>query len=285
MGYADAAIALQAAIVEHQIIARATWRLRVSAPHIAEHMLPGQFVMLRIAGCNDPLIGRALAIFNRHQRDQPWSDIDVVYTVKGKFTQALSRLQKGQEVALWGPLGNAFTTEAVDRLILVAGGVGQTPMLVAAKEALGLETFGVDRPRGYARGVTLCYGARSADLLAGVEEFRSTGMQVELCTDDGSLGPAQLVTDRLSEVIERSRDQGEIMRIVCCGPEGMMHAVSRIAKENKIACQVSLETPMACGIGICFTCVARVIQPDGTWDYKRTCVDGPIFDASRLEWQ
>ncbi len=63
-----------------------------------------------------------------------------------------------------------------------------------------------------------------------------------------------------------------------------MAAVAQIAKQHDVPCQVSLETPMACGIGICFTCVAKVRQPDGGWDYKRTCLEGPIFDAELIEW-
>ena len=73
-------------------------------------------------------------------------------------------------------------------------------------------------------------------------------------------------------------------RIAACGPERMLEAVSGIARQAGVPCQVSLETPMACGIGICFTCVARIRQPDGSWDYKRTCVDGPIFDAEQIAW-
>ena len=73
-------------------------------------------------------------------------------------------------------------------------------------------------------------------------------------------------------------------RIVCCGPEKMMEAVAHIAQQANVPCQVSLETPMACGIGICFSCVAKVRQDDGTWDYRRTCVEGPVFDAQAIEW-
>jgi dihydroorotate dehydrogenase electron transfer subunit len=65
----------------------------------------------------------------------------------------------------------------------------------------------------------------------------------------------------------------------------MMHAVSELAKQYNTPCDVSLETPMACGIGICFTCVAKVIQPDGEWDYKRTCIEGPIFPAESICWE
>ena len=96
-----------------------------------------------------------------------------------------------------------------------------------------------------------------------------------------SEGHHGLVTDDLNRVIGESTSK---MRIVCCGPEPMMEAVAGLAKKREIPCQVSLETPMACGIGICFSCVTRVKQASGGWDYKRTCVDGPVFDAEEIEW-
>ena len=64
----------------------------------------------------------------------------------------------------------------------------------------------------------------------------------------------------------------------------MMDAVAELCQRTNTRCLVSLETPMACGIGICFSCVTKVRQPDGGWDYKRTCVEGPIFDAQKIEW-
>jgi dihydroorotate dehydrogenase electron transfer subunit len=64
----------------------------------------------------------------------------------------------------------------------------------------------------------------------------------------------------------------------------MMEAVAHLARQYSVSCQVSLETPMACGIGICFSCVAKVLQADGSWDYRRTCVEGPVFDAAQIVW-
>ena len=104
---------------------------------------------------------------------------------------------------------------------------------------------------------------------------------MRLSTDDGSAGHHGLVTDLVRPAIEQSP---QACRIVCCGPEPMMEATARIARELGVPCQVSLETPMACGLGICFSCVARIRDPDGTWDYRRTCVEGPVFDAEDVEF-
>ena len=72
--------------------------------------------------------------------------------------------------------------------------------------------------------------------------------------------------------------------VVCCGPDGMMAAVSRWSEARGLGCHVSLEAPMACGIGICFTCVARVKDASGGWDYKRTCIEGPVFAGTSIDW-
>jgi dihydroorotate dehydrogenase electron transfer subunit len=128
--------------------------------------------------------------------------------------------------------------------------------------------------------VTFCYGARSADYLA-VRDFMRYCTDIRLATDDGSLAHRGFATDLLEAVLA---EQWGRFRIVCCGPEPMMERVARIAQRANVPCEVSLETPMACGIGICFTCVAKVRQEGGGWDYKRTCVEGPVFDAEQIEW-
>jgi dihydroorotate dehydrogenase electron transfer subunit len=267
----------------HRQIAQDTWQLTIESPYLAERTIPGQFFMLRIAQRNDPLIGRALAMYDRHRnREGKPSAISVVYTVKGKFTQALAQCVAGERVELWGPLGNGFSTEPTEHLVLVAGGVGQTPMLTYASAALGQDHYGCGPNLGeFAKRVTLCYGARTKGYLAGLVDFQRVCSDVRIATEDGSMGHCGRVTDVLRQVLDGRQEN---CRIACCGPEPMMEAVATIAKESGIACEVSLETPMACGIGICFTCVAKIQQPDGQWDYKRTCVEGPVFRANDVVW-
>lgn len=281
--FADHAATVTTELLVNERIAKDTFRLRFDAPEMARLAVPGQFFMIRLSACNDPLIGRALAIYDRGLDDSgnPLS-IDLVYLAKGKFTSRLSQMPVGSRVDVWGPLGNGFSTTPVDRLIMVAGGIGQTPFLAMAQEALGRQSFGSPgRPSGYAKQVTFCYGARNAEYFAGLEAFRKVGVDLRLTTDDGSLGPRMLVTEALKTVLSESRDR--TLRIVCCGPERMMEAVAHIARVSNVPCEVSLETPMACGIGICFTCVARIGTPDD-WDYKRTCVEGPVFNAESIVW-
>jgi dihydroorotate dehydrogenase electron transfer subunit len=282
--YADAATQARVHIVENVRIARDTYRVRFECLEIARRIVPGQFVMVRLADMNDPLLGRPLALYNTvDDGSGSPTAIDVVYLTLGKMTHKLASFTPGQELDVWGPLGNGFPPLATDHLIMVAGGIGQTPFLALGLEYLKLRTFG-DRPRSVPRAkrVTLCYGVRTADLAAGLPDFKAAGFHVRLSSDDGTVGHHGLVTDVLSEVLHESRDEDRL--VVCCGPEPMMHAVAELCQRDNAPCLVSLETPMACGIGICFSCVTKVRQADGSWDWKRTCVEGPIFDAQKIEW-
>ena len=282
--FADRADQCCVPIVANEQVAKQTFRVRIAAGAMAARAVPGQFFMLRIAGCNDPLIGRALALFDRNcDASLPeQGTIDLVYLVKGKFTTRLAQLAAGDLIDVCGPLGNGFSTTPVDHLIMVAGGIGQTPFLALAREALGLERFGEPaRAFKYAGRVSFCYGVRSADYLAEVQLFESAGVDVHIATEDGSIGPPQRVTSPLEKLLLLSNEQS--CRVVCCGPEPMMAAVSQLAQRYAVPCEASLETPMACGIGICFTCVAR-IGSENDWDYKRTCVEGPVFDACNIVW-
>ena len=177
--YADGAECVTAPITLNERMAEDTYRLRFTAPTIAAAITPGQFVMLRLAGINDPLLGRALALYDVH-RDASGAPlgVEVVYLVHGKLTTALASAQPGDQIDVWGPLGNGFgateeTPPSYDRLIQVAGGIGQTPFLALGKEALDAESYGPeDRKPIRASCVTLCYGVRRASLLAGEEDVR-----------------------------------------------------------------------------------------------------------------
>ena len=265
-------------VVENVAVARDTHRVRVACSPIARRIVPGQFVMLRLAGCNDPLLGRPLALYDvlPNEADEP-ECLDIIYLSVGKMTRLLPELRPGSPLEIWGPLGNGFPPTPTEHLVMVAGGIGQTPFLSLAREHLGLARYGEpqrDVPR--AKKVTLCYGARSGEYLAGVDDFRRAGVELRLSTDDGSVGRHGLVTDLVEPTVKASPWP---CRIVCCGPEAMMEATAELAHRLGVPCQLSLESPMACGIGICFSCVAKIRDAAGDWDYKRTCVEGPVFDA------
>jgi dihydroorotate dehydrogenase electron transfer subunit len=263
-------------------LATNTWAVRLTAPAVAMQIVPGQFFMIRPSVGSDPLLGRPFALFDTAcDANGTPTGIDFGFVVVGKLTSLMSRWEPGESVQVWGPLGNGFLVPDCSHLICVAGGIGQTPFLAVAREALGLNSYGrptrpVPQPP---QSVTLCYGTRSADYLAGLPEFDLPGLNLQLATDDGSRGHNGLVTDLLLEQLDQGRTG---VHVYCCGPEPMMKAVALICRERSTECWLSLETPMACGFGACFSCVTRVVEPDGTWDYRRTCVEGPVFKAETL---
>lgn len=295
-----------ATVVEQRPMARDTWRLRLHCPEIARQSVPGQFFMIRQPGVTNPLLGRPFALYDTYldAAGAP-AGIDVVYLVVGKMTGLMSSWRAGDHAEIWGPLGNGFPLPRCLRLILVAGGIGNTPFLAAAREAIGGRTYSTSRsiaPLDPA-AVTFCYGVRSAGYLAGLADFQSLQIDLRLATDDGSCGHHGFVTDLVAEILVREAPAGAArgddavsrtqhgdaaprvpLAIYCCGPEPMMHAVAELAARHRVPCWLSLETPMACGFGACFSCVARVKQPDGGWDYRRVCVEGPVFPAAELAW-
>jgi dihydroorotate dehydrogenase electron transfer subunit len=192
--YADSMRQLDTSLMRNDRIAEETYLMRVEVEPIAQNVIPGQFVMVRLSGTDAPLIGRALAVYDviTDAGGVPrW--IDLVYLRKGTFTTALAAAPLGTRVTVWGPLGNGFANRPCDRLIMAAGGIGQTPMLLLGREALGTQSFGQPpRDNGWAKRVELIYGARRAGLLAGVEDFRNH--------DGKSLAGLPIVRHRLSGV-------------------------------------------------------------------------------------
>ena len=271
------------AIEQHVRLACDTYRLRLPCPSIAANILPGQFVMLRLPGTNDPLLGRPLALYDtyRDAAGRP-QGIDIVYQAIGRMTRRMCALQAGDRLDIWGPLGNGFPPTETGHLIMVAGGIGQTPFLALARHYLGRGDYGQPlRAVPRAKKVTLCYGHRSSAFLAGIDDFQQLGVEVLISTDDGSAGRHGTVIELVPPVIAASPYP---CRIVACGPERMLHATAEMAAKLGLPCQVSLESPMACGVGICFSCVTKIRDARGDWDYRRICVEGPIFNAAEVEF-
>ncbi|MCS7238926.1 MAG: dihydroorotate dehydrogenase electron transfer subunit [Thermoguttaceae bacterium] len=298
-------------IVDNRAVGRDIYLLRLAAPVVAERILPGQFVMLRLPDTYDPLLGRAFALFDTADdvAGKP-TVLEIVYEVVGKMTNRLAGLAAGAQLEIWGPLGNGFPPLPTDQWILVAGGIGITPFVAFARAALGLRRYG-GTEHGFppCRRITLLYGARSADQLVYVDQFRQMGVDVATSTEDGSAGFRGLITDLLVDFLSarlsgpkgnRKGGPGELpgpdvapqgsnqlppdCKVLACGPEAMLAKVAEICRQYAVPCWVSLETPMACGMGICFGCAVPVRTGPDSWDYKRTCVDGPIFPAELIAW-
>lgn len=265
-----------AEIVGHELIACKTYLVRLRCPKIASQIRPGQFVMIKLPQGNDPLLGRPFALYDTFLDAQGnASGIDIVYLQVGKMTNQFPSIGPGQYVDVWGPLGKPFPIFFEKKIVaFIAGGIGQTPFLAFGKQLLGLKAYGGDAPQKVAEKISMIYGVRSAPFLAGVEHFKSIGLELFCATDDGSTGFHGRVTELLKTLPVADHWYG-------CGPEPMLHALSHLAKEKNTQCHVSLESPMACGLGICFSCVVKIKTAEG-WDYKRICVDGPVFDSNSL---
>ena len=271
------------AILVNERIARDTFRIRLDDPSMARAIRPGQFLMIRPASGADPLLARPFALYDVARDASGTPDaIDVVYLVIGRGTSALSRLKPGDLVTAWGPLGNGFGPSPGGSVVFVAGGIGQTPFLALGRWWLGLGQYG-EGPTATTKAdsASLLYGVRSRDLAAGVGDFESAGISVELATDDGSAGHEGYVTDLLARRLERGERPS---RVVGCGPPPMLAALSKLVERYEIPCDLSMENHMACGFGACFSCVAPIRQADGSSDLRRVCVEGPIFSSRDVVW-
>ncbi len=270
-------------VVENIAIARDTFRMRLDDPQMARTIVPGQFLMIRPGTGADPFLGRPFAMYEvgRDGSGNPLY-VDVVYLVVGRGTAALASLRRGDRVSTWGPLGNGFGRPPRGSVVFVAGGIGQTPFLSLARWWTGQADYGMTALVGpFATKITLIYGVRSADLLAGLDDFRGAGIVVKVATDDGSVGHQGFTTEVLAAQLESGERPAWV---VGCGPGPMLASLSRLMEAHDLDGEFSMENHMACGFGACFSCVAPIRQDDGTADLRRVCVEGPIFPARSVIW-
>lgn len=272
-------------VLENRPLARDTFLIRLDDPEMARVIRPGQFLMIRPGsvpgGATDPLLGRPFALYDvaRDAAGAPVA-VDVVYLVLGRGTAALARKRPGDAVAAWGPLGNGFAPpDTAGPVAFVAGGIGQTPFLALARWWTGRAAYGMPAtigPGPFATEAVMYYGVRSAELLAGLDDFRDAGVELRLATDDGTAGHRGFVTDLLAADLEAGRRPA---KVVGCGPPPMLRALAALIDRHGLDGLLSLENHMACGFGACFSCVAPIRQPDGSTDLRRVCVEGPVFPA------
>jgi dihydroorotate dehydrogenase electron transfer subunit len=247
-----------------------------AAPAIAAIALPGQFVMIKPARGNDPLLRRPVSIFEvlRDQRGEVIG-FSILNKRIGVGTRLLYEVEPGARLACLGPLGRPFAPVPPPvEAWMVAGGVGLAPFVTLAEQ---LRSDGTQ--------TTLFYGARTAGELYYVELFERLGVRVVLATEDGSRGSRGFITVPLEAAL-KAVPQSTGVRLSVCGPTPMMSAVARLAATYGQACEVSLEQVMGCGLGGCYSCVvATASTPGAPPHFVRSCLDGPVFDASQVVWE
>lgn len=243
----------------------------VVAPAIARAFAPGQFVAVAVGGPDTSmLLRRSFALYGVKPGGEFAGTIQFVVAANGRGTEWLVSQPIGTTLDLVGPLGVPFPIprEAVPA-VLVGGGYGSAPLLPLAERLIAQ---GSD--------IEMILGAATAGRLFGELPAKRLIGKVTVTTDDGTAGQRGRVTDPLSSAIERLGAQ----IVYACGPMQMLRAVGDVAAAHAIPAQVAVEESMACGIGVCMTCVLPVRGNDGVSRLVRSCVEGPVFEAGRVRW-
>ena len=238
--------------------------LSFRAPELARDSRAGHFIAVA------PPSGAAILRkpFSVFEADPETGLCSILFSVYGPVTRSMAVLRPGETLDFLGPLGGRLFVpdsgpDAVH--VLVGGGYGVPPLNFLART--------IRRSNLDAR-VILVHGARNRSLLVGDDGLREIGVDVVACTDDGSAGVHGRVTDGMARFL------GPGAAVYTCGPTPMMRAVSDLCGASDVPCQVSMETFMPCGVGICVGCVVE--RPDGS--FSRTCVEGPVYPSTEVRW-
>lgn len=262
-----------------QVIAEIVSNKKVGAYHhivfavgdIANSAKPGNFVAISVGGDSSQLVlRRAFAIYRTIDRGGNGGLLEIVVAPHGAGSTWLANQQPGMKIDLIAPLGTSFgiPTEPV-RALLVGGGYGSAPLF-------GLSD--VLKNRGCR--VDMVIGASTAMKIYAPLDGKRSVSSLTITTEDGSTGKTGKVTDAIREIIQTN----EIDIIYSCGPMGMLEAINDIAEEFNLVHQCSIEESMACGIGVCMTCVLPIKGEDGQIRMLRSCIDGPVVSGESVIW-
>lgn len=240
--------------------------IALHSPKIAETIQPGQFVHMKVPGRDEHVLRRPFSVYARSAQE---GTIEVLYQEVGSLTEYLPSLQEGF-IETIGPIGNTWDASC-ERALLVGGGVGAAPLFLLAEK---LKQTGVP--------FDVVLGAQTKDALVARERYADLlGCEPCCATDDGSYGRSgfctSLVQERLAEGCQADGKPYDYLAV--CGPEPLMKIVAGMGAEAGVRTQVSLERRMACGIGACLSCVVDTVNGK-----RRSCVDGPIFNAEEVVW-
>lgn len=250
-----------ATILSHEEVAPSTYLMWLSCPPVARGASPGRFLMIRCSDGFDPLLPRPMS-FHRFRQDGPDRQFAILYDVRRRATTWLSKRKSGEQISIFGPLGRPCPVKpGAQNLLLVAGGMGIAALVAFIDEAVAA-----------GQAVTLLYGARTASRLYPLDMLPRE-VEVALSTDDGTLGHHGRVTDLMAGHMAWAD------HIVLCGPTPMLATAAEVVRgsESRRPAQGLLESPMACGTGVCYGCAIKT-----TKGMRLTCKDGPRFELREV---
>jgi dihydroorotate dehydrogenase electron transfer subunit len=268
-------------VVENSELAPANpdhFRLTINAPYIAANAKPGQFIHILPPSEND-MLRRPLSIMDA---DRKSGSVTVIYRVIGEGTRIISQVKPGKMLDIIGPLGNGFPIMADKPAILLGGGVGIPPLVFLAKMLMERNA-----------DVKAVVGAREPCFIICLDDFTAMGLKPDIFVEDKLAQARDLFGKSAGRVEEglitrifegfKSRAGGNPV-IYACGPIPMLKAVAGHSKKIGLECYVSLENKLACGLGACLGCSIPVRKDGEKIEYRRVCTDGPVFDASMVDF-
>ena len=259
----------------------------VKAEKSSQTAKPGQFAFVECGG--DTLLRRPLSYLRSSKED---GTVEFMYKTVGHGLESLSQLKKGDEIKIMGPIGNGFAIPSgKESAILIGGGVGIPPVLFMGEEIKKING-GIDLVAFFGSEIPFPFETCDSDLVMPgldfsvnktIDDMEKLGIPCRLSSQAGYEGcHLGYVTELAKSFIETLSDGEKTETIIyACGPESMLKAVAKLAKDDQLDCVLSLEEYMACAIGGCAGCTVKVLE-DGHERMKRVCVDGPVFDAEQL---
>jgi dihydroorotate dehydrogenase electron transfer subunit len=253
-------------------------QLTLRAGEIAKATLPGQFIQVKVTDDFSPLWPRPFSIFDTDTKN---GEVSIILKIAGRGTSLLASKKEGDQIKIFGPLGNGFDLSPNgSRIIMAAGGVGLPPLYLLARRLI---------EDGFPAGsIVFISGARKKSELFDSADLRALDTDLLVCTDDGSAGAKGTVVDLLKKALAEDNKP----EVYACGPPAMLKKIDRMLVDKNIPGFLSLEELMPCGYGICSGCAVRVYpaadrgKTDDNRDYhlKRICVEGPVFKAGEVMW-
>jgi 2-polyprenylphenol hydroxylase and related flavodoxin oxidoreductases len=248
-------------LIENKQLNKDNFRLTLQSPLPLSDVSPGQFTNVEIEEAKEIFLRRPFSILDVDYEKQT---ISLLIKILGRGSKKITEAKPDQVISAIFPLGKSFSQpQKSDKVLLIGGGSGVAPMLFLAK------TCGLNPSQ-----IHVLIGAKSSADHIDITNYKQFG-QFYYTTEDGSLGEKGYVTNH--SLFNEQIDQFD--KIYTCGPDPMMKAVARVAKEKNIFCEVSLENMMACGFGVCLCCVE-----DTKTGHKCVCTDGPVFNINDLKW-